>query len=115
VFERLRRKHEADHVLLYAFDLLELDGVDLRREPIEVRKRQLGSVLRGAGAGLVLNEHGELIFRHACKFGCEGIVSKRLGSKYRSGKCKDWLKFKNPDSPAVKREAEEDWGGQRRL
>jgi bifunctional non-homologous end joining protein LigD len=119
VFERLRRKHEADHVLLYAFDLLELDGVDLRREPIEVRKRQLGSVLRGAGAGLVMNEHfheaGELIFRHACKFGCEGIVSKRLGSKYRSGKCKDWLKFKNPDSPAVKREAEEDWGGQRRL
>jgi ATP-dependent DNA ligase len=61
------------------------------------------------------HEAGELIFRHACKFGCEGIVSKRLGSKYRSGKCKDWLKFKNPDSPAVKREAEEDWGGQRRL
>jgi bifunctional non-homologous end joining protein LigD len=42
--------------------------------------------------------------------GPEGIVSKRLGSIYRSGKCKDWLKFKNPEAPAVKREAEEDWG-----
>jgi ATP-dependent DNA ligase len=40
----------------------------------------------------------------------EGIVSKRLGSPYRSGKCKNWLKFKNPAAPAVKREAEEDWG-----
>jgi ATP-dependent DNA ligase len=40
----------------------------------------------------------------------KGIVSKRLGSRYRSGRSKDWLKFKNPDAPAVKREAEEDWG-----
>jgi ATP-dependent DNA ligase len=47
---------------------------------------------------------------HACKLGFEGIVSKRLGSRYRSGRSKDWLKFKNPDAPAVKREAEEDWG-----
>ena len=37
-------------------------------------------------------------------------MSKRLGSPYRSGRCKDWLKFKNPAAPAVKREAEEDWG-----
>jgi hypothetical protein len=42
--------------------------------------------------------------------GLEGIVSKRLGSRYVSGRSKDWLKFKNPDAPAVKREAEEDWG-----
>jgi ATP-dependent DNA ligase len=42
--------------------------------------------------------------------GLEGIVSKRLGSRHRSGRSKDWLKFKNPDAPAVKREAEEDWG-----
>jgi hypothetical protein len=43
----------------------------------------------------------------------EGIVSKRLGSPYRSGRSKDWLKFKNPVAPAVKREAEEDWGRER--
>ena len=49
------------------------------------------------------------MFQHACKMGLEGIVSKRLGSRYRSGRSPDWLKFKNPDAPAVKREAEEDW------
>ena len=42
--------------------------------------------------------------------GLEGIVSKRLGSTYRSGRSPDWLKFKNPEAPAVKREAEEEWG-----
>ena len=42
--------------------------------------------------------------------GLEGIVSKRLGSRYRSDRSKDWLKFKNPAAAAVKREAEEDWG-----
>jgi bifunctional non-homologous end joining protein LigD len=60
------------------------------------------------------NEHiegdGETIFRHACKLGLEGIVSKRLGSPYRSGRSRDWIKSKNPTAPAVKREAEEDWG-----
>ena len=51
-----------------------------------------------------------VVFQHACKMGLEGIVSKRLGSRYRSGKSPDWLKFKNSAAPAVKREAEEDWG-----
>jgi ATP-dependent DNA ligase len=45
--------------------------------------------------------------------GLEGVVSKRLGSPYRSGRSRDWLKMKNPDAPAVRREAEEDWGKQR--
>jgi len=53
---------------------------------------------------------GLTVFQHACGMGLEGIVSKRLGSRYRSGCSSDWLKFKNPDAPAVKREAEEDWG-----
>ena len=48
------------------------------------------------------------MFVHACKMGLEGIVSKRLGSRYRSGRTGDWLKFKNPEAPAVQREAEED-------
>ena len=50
-----------------------------------------------------------MVFRHPCKMGLEGIVSKRLGSRYRSGRSPDWLKFKNSRAPAVKREAEEDW------
>jgi bifunctional non-homologous end joining protein LigD len=114
VFKRLRRKPSGKHVFLYAFDLLELDGQDLRREPLETRKATLASLLRGSLPGLRLNEHlaqdGESVFQHACKMGLEGIVSKRLGSRYRSGRSKDWLKFKNPDAPAVKREAEEEWG-----
>ena len=70
-------------MFLYAFDLLELDGIDLRRETIEVRKEALASLLHSKGElGLQLNEHfheaGDVIFRHACKLGCEGIVSKRL-------------------------------------
>ena len=58
---------------------------------------------------------GDVVFEHACKLGCEGIVSKRFGSKYRpgTGKCSDWIKVKNPAAPAVKREAEEDWGKRR--
>jgi bifunctional non-homologous end joining protein LigD len=115
VFERLRRKPTGEHVFLYAFDLLELDGTDLRREPIETRKATLAKLLRNAQIGLQLNEHiaepGDVVFRHACKLGLEGIVSKRLGSRYRSGRSPDWLKMKNPAAPAVKREAEEDWNG----
>jgi ATP-dependent DNA ligase len=41
--------------------------------------------------------------------GLEGIASKRLGSRYVSGRPRDWLKMKNPEAPAVKREAEEEW------
>src|SRR5260370_23810798 len=102
------------HVFLYAFDLLELDGRDRRRHPIGDRKTALAKLLRGAKLGLQLNEHigdpGDIVFRHACKLGLEGIVSKRLGSFYRSGRSRDWIKLKNPNAPAVKREAEEDWG-----
>jgi ATP-dependent DNA ligase len=46
---------------------------------------------------------------HACALGCEGIVSKRLGSHYRSGRADCWIKVKNPEAPAVRRETEEDW------
>jgi hypothetical protein len=74
------------------------------------------SILRRSSLpGVRLNEHivhpkGAVVFQHACRLGAEGIVSKRLGSRYRSGRSPDWLKFKNPNAPAVKREAEEDWG-----
>ena len=44
-----------------------------------------------------------VVFQHACKMGLEGIVSKRLGSRYRSGRSPDWLKFKNPAAPAERR------------
>jgi bifunctional non-homologous end joining protein LigD len=113
-FERIRyRQHDGD-VFLYAFDLIELNDDDLRRDPLEVRKATLASVLAKAAAGLRLNEHlegdGPTVFAHACKMGLEGIVSKRKDSMYRSGRSSDWLKMKNPAAPAVKREEEEEWG-----
>jgi bifunctional non-homologous end joining protein LigD len=118
IFEKLRWRHHDGHVFVWCFDLLELDGQDMRREPIEVRKATLASVLRSCHAGLQFNQHleprGDIVFRHACKMGLEGIVSKRLGSRYVSGRSRDWLKFKNPAAPAVKRELEEDWGKMRR-
>jgi bifunctional non-homologous end joining protein LigD len=114
VFQRLRHgsriKPEA---VLFAFDLLELDGEDMRAMSIEARKRKLAQLVRNAGTGLHLSEHlhgdGMEIFEHACKLGCEGIVSKRVGSRYVSGRTDNWIKVKNPAAPAVKREAEEDW------
>ena len=112
-FDKLRHRSNDPEVVLIAFDLLELDGNDLRREPLEVRKQTLASLLRSSRPGVQFNAHlthpGDIVFEHACKMGLEGIVSKRLGSLYRSGRTSDWLKFKNPAAPAVKREAE-DWG-----
>jgi ATP-dependent DNA ligase len=114
VFDLIRRKGHGDDAVLIAFDLIALDGEDLRRWPIEDRKRKLAKLVRGPHPGIVLNEFfkgdGDVLFEHACKLGCEGIVSKRLGSPYRSGRSAYWVKVKNPKAPAVTREAEEDWG-----
>jgi ATP-dependent DNA ligase len=63
--------------------------------------------------GIVLSDHtddeGATIFRHACKLGLEGIVSKRLSAPYRSGRSTEWLKIKNPNSPAMVRHREDRW------
>jgi bifunctional non-homologous end joining protein LigD len=115
VFDLIRHQRRGDDAVLIAFDLIELDGEDLRRTAIEQRKRQLAKLVRRPQAGIVLNEvfegDGDILFAHACKLGCEGIVSKRLGSSYRSGRSPHWVKVKNPKAPAVRREVEEDWGG----
>ena len=116
VFDLIRGHGSNASAVLCAFDLLELDGKDLRRRPIEERKDLLAKLLHDSDSdlGIVLNKHyeedGETVFREACRLGCEGIVSKRLGSTYRRGRSPLWLKVKNPEAPAVKREAEEDWG-----
>jgi ATP-dependent DNA ligase len=106
-FDKLHTRGYDDQVVLYAFDLIELEGDDLRREPLEVRKATLASVLTKAGAGLRLNEHieadGPTVFAHACRLGLEGIVSKRRDLPYRSGRSKCWVKIKNPESPAMLR------------
>jgi bifunctional non-homologous end joining protein LigD len=114
--DRPARRRDGD-AFLYAFDLIELTGDDMRRDPLEVRKATLRSMLAKTSLGLRFNEHlegdGPTVFAHACKMGLEGIVSKRKGSPYRSGRSPDWLKMKNPEASAVKGEAEEDWSKRR--
>ena len=118
VFELIRGHRSLASAVHCAFDLLELNGEDLRRKPIEVRKQRLAKLLRGAHSSIVFNElfegDGAVIFTHACALGCEGIVSKRLGSPYRPGRADCWVKIKNPAAPAVRREAEEEWGPRKR-
>jgi bifunctional non-homologous end joining protein LigD len=107
LFDDLHSGRRDRDVILYAFDLLELDGADLRPLPLIDRKAVLGDLVGLGGGGINLSEHieadGATVFRHACKLGCEGIVSKRRTSPYRSGRVRTWIKAKNPDSPAVVR------------
>jgi bifunctional non-homologous end joining protein LigD len=107
-FDLIRHQRVNERIFLYAFDLIELNGDDLRRDPLEVRKATLASILAKARPGIRFNEHiegdGPTVFAHACKMGLEGIVSKRKDSAYRSGRSPDWLKMKNSGAPAVKRE-----------
>jgi hypothetical protein len=86
---------------------------DLRPLPLGERKTKLEKLLAGAAAGIVFNEHtdenGAIVFEHACRFGFEGIVSKRLTAPYRSGPSQDWIKVKNPVSPAMIRHRGGSW------
>jgi hypothetical protein len=93
---------------LYAFDVLELDGQDLRGEQWDDRRALLAQLLTGADAGIRLCEHiegtdGAVVFRAACNMGLEGIVAKRRDSRYRPGRRREWIKVKNPAHPAIER------------
>jgi bifunctional non-homologous end joining protein LigD len=113
VFDALHRRRKVTDAMLYAFDLLELNGEDMRPLPLGERKARLEKLLSRSHTGIVFNEHtdedGATVFRHACKMGLEGIVSKRLTAPYRSGPSRDWIKVKNPDSPAMVRHREGGW------
>jgi ATP-dependent DNA ligase len=107
VFEKLHSRAHDGKAFLYAFDLLELDGEDWRPRPLEERKARLAQLLAKPSDGIQYREHlegdGAAIFAHACKLGCEGIVSKYREHPYRSGLSKAWLKIKNPAAPGVTR------------
>ncbi len=92
-------KQGAGNLVFYGFDLLHLDGFDLRETPLVDRKAALGKIIAEKGDSRIrLSEHlagdGETIFRHAARLGLEGIVSKLASSPYRSGRSKAWLKLK---------------------
>ena len=88
----------SDRFVYYAFDLLHLDGYDLRAAPLHVRKDILAKLVAGAQGPLRFSDHfdqdGGLVLRHACRLSLEGVVSKQRSAPYRSGRSKDWLKSK---------------------
>src|SRR5215472_4105671 len=87
-----------EEVRLYAFDILALDGEDLRSLPLSMRKTNLAQLLRGRPDGIFVApfEQGEIgpeLFRAACSMGLEGVVSKRADRYYRAGRCSHWIKI----------------------
>jgi bifunctional non-homologous end joining protein LigD len=87
-----------DRFLFYAFDLLYLDGYDLRTVPLLERKAALEKLVEGRSESLRYSAHfgedGGLVLRHACRLSLEGIVSKKADAPYRSGRGKSWIKSK---------------------
>ena len=109
VFDLIRYRQHDRTVTLCAFDLLELDGEDLRRTPLRAAQGHAQGPVAPRPCGRRVQPARAIVYRQACALGCEGIVSKRLGSPYRAGRTDHWIKIKNPTAPAVKREAEEEW------
>jgi bifunctional non-homologous end joining protein LigD len=110
-FDRMRAcfsREGAPEAFLFAFDVLELDGQDMRTKSWAARREALVRLLVGADDGVRLCEHiedvdGAVVFRQACVMGLEGIVAKRRDSRYHSGRCREWIKVKNPAHPAIER------------
>lgn len=101
-FFTLRSSKARTETRLVVFDLLEVDGQDMRRRPLEERRAQLAAVLNGKSPFLIFSdsmegERGEALFRHACAANLEGIVSKRKGSAYVSGPTSNWRKIRCPN------------------
>jgi len=104
-FEALRSREGQAEAILVAYDIMEADGQDVRPEPLEDPRKRLARLLSRSNKamrdGIQLSEaitgDGATIFRHACWMDLEGIVSKRIGSRYVSGRTRAWLKTKNPN------------------
>jgi bifunctional non-homologous end joining protein LigD len=96
-FDQMRAcfsRQGAPNAFLYAFDVLELDGQDMRTSSWAARREALVRLLEDADPGIRLCEHiqdvdGAVVFRQACVMGLEGIVAKRRNSRYRSGRCRE--------------------------
>ena len=105
-FDGLHSRQHDDEVQLYAFDILALDGEDIRKLPRSIRKANLARLLARRPDGIFTApfERGEIgPFRKACEFGLEGIVSKHRARAYRPGTSPNWVKVKNPKHPAFSR------------
>jgi len=107
-FNALHSGRHNDEVEPVAFDILGLDGDDLRTLTLSLRKTNLQRLLARRPDGIFISdfEQGEIgpeLFRKACEFGLEGLVSKRADRSYRGGRSKDWIKVKNRGHQAFDR------------
>ena len=104
-FDRLHGRCFDHLAVACAFDLLMLNGDDLRRKAFAERKAALRKLLKHEPDGIQCVEHtegdGDAMFEAVCKLGLEGIVSKKLNAPYRSGPSRNWIKVKNPKAPAA--------------
>lgn len=96
--EALGTGGQSHRFVFYLFDLVHLDGFDLRAAPLIDRKRVLAELIRDVGQPILYSDHleekGETMFDHACKIGLEGVISKRTDAPYRSGRGESWIKVK---------------------
>ncbi len=118
-FDTLHSRINDGEAMLFAFDLIELDGADIKPLPLIERKAMLAELLARSSkpatnalriaCGLQISEHaiddGAALFRAACRMGLEGIVSKKMASTYRPGPkaCRSWIKVRNPKAPGYLR------------
>ena len=106
-FDLLHNRSNDAAALALGFDLLALNGNDLRKRTLIERKAALSKLLIRSRGGIQYVEHadghGERMFAAVCRLGLEGIVSKRSSAAYRSGPTRTWIKVKNPDAPAATR------------
>ncbi|MCC8977199.1 RNA ligase family protein, partial [Bradyrhizobium brasilense] len=107
-FDGLHSRRHNDEVQLYAFDILALEGDDLRELALHLRKAKLSRLFARRIDGIFLSdfEQGEIgpdLYRQACLMGLEGLVSKHRDRPYRAGRSRDWIKVKNRKHPAMNR------------
>jgi bifunctional non-homologous end joining protein LigD len=107
-FNALHSGKHNDEAQLCAFDVLAMDGSDLRSFPLSIRKAKLARLLVRRPDGIFLSdfEQGEIgpdLFIAACQLGLEGLVSKHRDRPYQAGRTKHWVKVKNRDHPAMVR------------
>jgi bifunctional non-homologous end joining protein LigD len=99
-FHSLHSKAGREGAEMVTFDLLMVNGEDIRPWPLIERRGWLSELIDGAPAGLHFSEHlenGKALLKHACALNLEGIVSKRKDTPYRSGRFDGWRKIKCPE------------------
>ncbi|YBV97118.1 non-homologous end-joining DNA ligase [Phyllobacteriaceae bacterium JZ32] len=93
-----RATRAARNAILYAFDLLYINGHDIRQMDLSSRRQLLEDLLEGSVGAIRISEvieaSGEELLRNACVQGMEGIIAKDITKPYRSGRTGDWIKIK---------------------